>query len=200
MVLFAAYTLLVWLVKLTGVLAAPRDVFSCCSHRSLMCDLHISRLASAVVVFWALWSVLEQQSVLLLKKCRLQSETFNTSGHLVVRLMEPCRALRNLEIFAHFCAVCRSIEHPEYPTRGDVWHLSWQCSVQPTPTFQAAPRVFIKIFARVVVNFKMRILFCSYYPSQEECLAPGVLEIHSSSNFSVLWQIFLVELAPLGKC
>lgn len=32
-----------------------------------------------------------------------------------------------------------------------------------TSAFQAAVRVFSKIFARVIVHFEKRVLFCSYY-------------------------------------
>lgn len=48
----------------------------------------------------------------------------------------------------------------------------------------------MKIFARVIVHFEKRVLFCSYYPSQEECLAPGILEIQLQQFFCIIMGMF----------
>lgn len=67
--------------------------------------------------------------------------------------------------------------------------------MQQTPAFRAGVRAFTKAFASVIVHFKNKGPFCSYYPPQKVCLAPGILE-----KFSVLLCICVVELGPLGKC
>lgn len=169
-----------WHMKLTGVLAATRDFFfSCCSYRSLMGDLYISLDFDQVLLF----SKYCKHGVVSRFSCSSRSADYSQRlstplAHSVVRLMDSWIALRNLEIFACFTCISRSIGYSfamEHPI-GDVWDLSLQWSMQPTCTFQAGVRVFTKAFARVIVHLKKKGPFCSYYPPQEECLAPGILE------------------------
>lgn len=112
----------------TGVLAAPRDVFSCCSYRSLMWDLYISRLHQ-LLQFSGCCEVCLRSRVSCSSRSTVYSQRLSTPlARLVVRLMESWIALRNLEIFAHFTGVCRSIGHP-FPMDSQGWCLRSELAI-----------------------------------------------------------------------
>lgn len=184
-------------MKLIGVLAATRDVFSRCSYGSLMGDLYIS-LGFHQLLQFSKYYRHEGVSRLSCSRSADYSQRLSIPlAHSVVRMMEPWIALRNLEIFACFTSISRSIGYPFAMGASHRWYLrSELATVNATNTcFSGWCKVFPKAFARVIVHFKNKGPFCSYCPPQEVCLAPGILE-----KFSVLLCICVVELGPLGKC